>query len=450
MSVRVLFLFTVCILCIYVLLKNNSKLLLLFLILAPFSYFGVNIGIVLTPAKLVAIITLIFWIFSNRGILRRSSLLDKLYVYCLYLILSTLFLSAFWPEYNTFNQGIMYSTSFRGVVQIFLLSIQVIMISVLVQFSARTDVHTVLVQYSWIILLISVYGIYTYIAQLNGLPFSGINRQGLGESGTAISFGFGDKRIFRAYSLTGEPKQLAVDAIIGLVLWYKFYFKLHKRRSYFFQVLIYGTFLLTLYLTYSTAGFIIAIIVIGILALLTRVNTNKLLRQFFAALTVVTIMFSFNSQVFSSIIGLLEYRVTDRIEEESIAGYAEAAALKVISKNPLILITGVGLGGSSFYIRGENKEQYEGYTAAPRGLIGLMLDQGLIGLVLLGRVIYGAFIKLKNIKNKTLSILKWKDLLQSLLILHTILLCTISQWYLFIGLLSLVFVGIDRLTRSNS
>ena len=449
MIFRFLFLLIVGILSTYVLLKNNSKLLLFFLITAPFSYFGVNIGVVLSPAKLIAIITFIFWVFTNRGILVRSSLLDKLYTYYLYLILSTLFLSAFWPEYNTFNQGILYSTSFRGVVQVFLLSIQVIMISVFVKFSIRTDIHAVLVKYSWILLLIIIYGIYTYFAQINDYPFTGINRQGLGESGTAISFGFADTRIFRAYSLTGEPKQLAVDAIIGLVLWYKFYFRLHDRRSLFFQGLVYSAFLSALFLTYSTAGFIIAIIVIGCLLFLTQVNINKLFRQFFAAISVLAIIVLLKMQIFSSIVGLFEYRVNDRLEEESIAGYAEEAALNVISKNPLVMIAGVGLGGSSFYVRAENSEQYAGYTAAPRGIVGLILDQGLIGITLLGRVIFSAYMKLKNIKNRTLSIFKWKDLLRSLLVLQTILLCTISQWYLFIGLFGLVFVGIDRLSREN-
>lgn len=450
MTIKLFFLLGLLILCVRALSTNKGRLLLIFVVFAPFSYFAINLGVVLSPAKFIAIIIFLFWIFSNNGNLVRSSLLNKLYTYWIYLIFSTLFLSSFWPEYNTFNQGVFYTASFRGIVQIFLLTIQVITITIFVQYSTSIDLNRVMTNYCWVLLFICVYGVYIYVAQRFNLPFSGINRQGRGESGTAVSFVFAEGRIFRAYSLTGEPKQLAVDSLIGLVLWYKYYFRLHKNRSYLLQVFVYATFVSSLYLTYSTSGYIIAIFLAGSLLVFSITHLKKLIPQILGVFVVIMALFSSSANLSERIFSIFEHRVNDRLEEQSITGYAEDAALNVLNKYPVFVITGVGLGGSSFYVREENRTQYAGYTAAPRGLIGILLDQGLIGLFLLGRVIYSAYFKVKHIKSETPSIKMWKDLLLSLLISLTIFLVTITHWYLFIGIFSLVFIGIDKLSYDNN
>jgi O-antigen ligase len=47
-----------------------------------------------------------------------------------------------------------------------------------------------------------------------------------------------------------------------------------------------------------------------------------------------------------------------------------------------MLLSGMGLGGSSFYLR-EYTDKYSGFTAAPRGVIGLLADRGIVGFLLL-------------------------------------------------------------------
>ena len=449
MAVRYIFLLVVGTLFIYALYTKKERAFFLYIIAAPLSYFAVNVGVVLSPAKLIAVLFFIHWIFIKKLILPRNEFLKRFYTYFFYLILSTLIFSAFWPEYNTFEQSIFYTASFRGLVQIFLLAIQVVMIAVIVELGPKIDIHRIMILYCWVLLVICGYGLYVYFAQLYSLPFTGVNRQGMGESGTAISFRFSDEIIYRAYSLTGEPKQLAIDAILGLLLWHRFYFEIHRPNSFFVRLIIYSIFISSLFLTYSTSGYIIATLLFFALLTFTNVKKVKILYTFIGAIVGLSLLIPTNDEISSKIIGLMEYRVNDRIEEESIAGYAEDAALSVVMNYPVLAVTGVGLGGSSFYIRKFNRAQYAGYTAAPRGIIGIILDQGIIGIFLLGRAIYYAFKDMNRVKDFSVYTYKWKHLLKSILISFIVFQCTITHWYLFIGLLSIILLGIDNVLHNS-
>lgn len=443
MITKLSFLLIVTLLTIRLILKRSEDILCLFAVVGPLSYFGVNLGFVLSPAKLISIIVLLIWIINGNMKLRGTKFLHPLYTYYAYLLLLTLFASVFWPNYSAFNQGFFYSTGMRGFVQVFLLTLQVIMVSYVNSMSREFSLLRVMYFYRWSLLFISFYGIYIWFAQIQGLPFTGVNRQGLGESGTAISFRLTDQVIFRAYSLTGEPKQLAVDSIIGLIVWID-HFRSNPKYSLVKKIFIYTVFISSLYLTYSSSGYLIIVFVLFTITLVNllskQIDTKSIL--IYLLIFPFFLIIGLKVQLFSPIKNMWDVRVSQRIEEESISGYAEEAAIQAIKDNPIILLTGVGLGGSTFFIRKYNSTKYAGYTAAPRGIIGFVFDQGILGLLLFLRVLY---LPLRHHFGRLLHFGKSNSvIIISLGLLLFILTFTINQWYIFVLMLSLILRDYDE------
>ena len=376
---------------LYALYRKGDAPVLAFVMLAPLSYFAINVGVVLTPAKLMGIVFLLTVLFGG-GYLRRMNnrYLSYFLAYYIYTIFLTLVMTLFWPEQNFAKQGFLYGNTMRGLVSI----AQVFMgLAIVIMILDRvTSAHSLLrVQVTMLLsmALISIYGLYVWLAQRINLPFNPIVRQGglSAEIGRRITTVIDGEYVVRAYSLTGEPKSLSINADLGIVL-SVFTMAVRDRIFRWFggQTGLLVLFFATLYLTLSTAGYIVlpivSLVAAGILVHARRLPGRTLARILALAGVLLIGAVIGGYDILGAIGKMIDTRVTERVGSDGLFTYADVAMVKFWNDWPHYTITGVGLGGSSFYIREYDTESYTGYVAAPRGIIGFIGDKGLIGLFL--------------------------------------------------------------------
>lgn len=391
-SVRLVFIGVTFLATLFALSKRGDLFVLIFIVLAPLNYFSFNVGVVLSPAKLIGIMALVYvivWrdaqaVFGNHYIV-------PFILFIVYGVCITLLMSIAWPDISVEQQGFFYSSSMRGLVQIFQqlmgISIVFLLVSRVIHPITLYRVQVVMLAVS---ALICIYGLYVWYAQQVGLPFNPITRQGgTGSQLDHVIYSLVDGQVLvRAYSLTGEPKALAIFCCMGIVL---SHFTVGRNWCLFRGTaggaVLTGLFLITLYLTLSTAGYLILPILLATAAYLYFVTgllsggvAIRLVTFVVLAVGLATMMAG--SPISEKLVPVLETRVSERLETQGLFTYAETSILRLWSDRPELLVTGVGLGGSSFYVRLYDASSYAGFTAAPRGIIGFVSDQGIIGLAL--------------------------------------------------------------------
>jgi hypothetical protein len=233
-------------------------------------------------------------------------------------------------------------------------------------------------------LIMGLWGLYVFFAQLYGLPFPSINRSdGLGTT-LAITTDLAGAKVPRAYSFSGEPKGLASDMVLAMsiLIFSISAFKVDSFVSKYRYLLIIFCFIV-LALTLSTAGFIQLPIAIGIGLIIVSKFSFKIRISTLKTLLVILLLISSFFYIFADIINsILDERLVGRIAQRGgIGSYADDAMIEAWVNDPLLFLHGAGLGGSNFYIREINPDQYAGKVAAPRGIIGFIGDKGLIGLI---------------------------------------------------------------------
>jgi len=383
--------------------KRKDMPALVFVALSPMTYFAQSFGLVLTPAKLLGLIFLGV-LFFKPGLIKisKNKYFSNFKYYYIYTIYLTIIMSLFWPEFNASSQNFLYGNTMRGLVQIFQTFMGLAIIIVLM--NSLTTIHSLFrVQVVMLLSMVSVsiYGLYVWFAQRSGLPFNPITRQGgtASKDYNAVQTIIDGVQVVRAYSITGEPKLLAVNACFGVILTY--FTRAHQIRflkgikgEIFLMVL----FLVTLYLTFSTAGYIILPIVIfvaiAVQFMVGQLNGDMIGRVLAFFVLMMIAAFLADIDIIGKIVSLFEDRVETRINESGIFTFAEAAMVNFWEDNPVYTISGTGLGGSSFYVRVYNTGAYEGYTAAPRGIVGFIGDKGVIGLLLFLLAVYKSTIPL--------------------------------------------------------
>lgn len=382
---------------VYAFKKRGDMLALAFVVLSPLSYFSQSVGIVLSPAKFLGLIFLGF-IFLRPSMtnVRVNKYFNYFKYYYIYIIYITMVMTFLWPEASVSEQNFMYGNSMRGIVQIFQvfmgLAIVVVMMNGLTSIRSMFRVQVAML---FSMVFLAIYGLYVWFAQRTGLPFNPITRSGgvYSELNKVISTTIDGVSNARAYSLSGEPKSLAVNACFGVILTF---FTTSNQVRYLNgtkgELLLLSLFLITLYLTLSTAGFIILpLIVFVAIAIQIRVgqfNINMMVRLFAFIIFMIAASFFGNVDIIERIGSIYELRVETRLNDDGMFTYADAAMIKFWSDSPLHTISGVGLGGSSFYVREYDTYSYAGFTAAPRGMVGFVGDKGFIGLFLFGLAIY--------------------------------------------------------------
>ena len=380
--------------------KRAKSVGLFFALVGPYAYFGANLGFVLTPAKLIGIVALVAISLKKHLRIYNSGSKESYFVlYFIYIAFLTVVMANFWPSFDDNSQGFFYSNTGRWGVQLFqqLFGISIVLIMVR-NIKSWNDVDKLLSITLLSMLVMGIIGLYIYFAQRFGLPFPRIARaEGLGAGHEdIISTKIFDLTVVRAYSLSGEPKGLASDMVLGLTI---LLFVPLKNKSFLVRRLrhfpIFVLMLLTLFFTYSTAGYImfpIAFLVSSLIVVVTRVESAKVAYtiSFGITLLVIVMVSDFGTQFSQTIL----YRLINRVGESGLNTYAEDGIAAVWQNSPISLFFGTGLGGSNFYIRELNPYTFFGKIAAPRGIYGFLGDKGLVGLAL---YLFGCFICLRVI-----------------------------------------------------
>jgi hypothetical protein len=353
-----------------------------------YDYFTTNLGFVLDAGKLLGIICACY-IVLHPQILKNPSVrfLRRTWLpYWIYCIGITVVMVPFWPEASGGASGMLYTT-LRWFVQLVTMGLGfcvAIVIAGITTSTARLHESTRILVFSAVIL--AVVGLYQFVAYPRGLPINTIARQG-GLVNTIAASKVDGERTFRPYSLAGEPKGFATSLCIPLVLLFFFGNRAEVMpfKKWLRIPLLVG-FGVAMFLTLSTAGFLIITIVI-ITAMIAmahiRVGLSKAIRNSISAAVVgsVAVLVMSADSVIDRVETVYQSRVEERVQTDLFT-YGELGVFDLWRDSPGHFVTGVGRGGSSFYIR-QYRDDYAGYTAAARGIVGEMADIGLIGAVLL-------------------------------------------------------------------
>lgn len=409
--------------------------IILFLFFAPFSYFGQNIGVVVEPSKLMAMLFAAY-IFFNHQILNvwKYKYLFIFFPLYIYLLLSTVFISPMWPSGDNSQQGVMYSGVLRGYTQLIQIFLGLSIVTLFVYSIDSIDsILRSIKSIMFSLFTLCVYGLYVWTAQMTGLPFNPINRQGGGgAAGHVISESVDGIKLIRAYSFSGEPKQLASQAALGLAMLASgFRTHLYQSRN-LYTVVSFLVFSGALFLTFSTAGYLLLpamlIVPAGIILLKGSIRRRSVLLLGAAGLLLVFAPVYFAEAYLDQLIVIFNARIFDRLSEYGLFTYAEQAVLEIWRSAPYLSVTGVGLGGSTFFIREFDAESYAGFVAAPRGVIGFIADRGLIGLTLFLVPLLICYYKMIRVAKSVPAhaYVYYFTLVASLL--HVVMLFTTGQW----------------------
>lgn len=353
-----------------------------------YDYFTTNLGFVLDSGKLLGIICACYIVLRPQTLnspavrfLQRTWL--PYYMYCVGV---TFVMMPFWPEVDGGATGILY-TSLRWVVQIVTMSLGFCVAIVVASVVTSTErLHSTTRIYIFSALILTIVGLYQYVAYPRGLPINTIARQGGLHSTTAASRIDGE-RTFRPYSLAGEPKGFATSLCIPLILLFLVGNRSDVapfRRSLRIPALICVS--VAVFLTLSTAGFLIVglALVAAVIALAhIHVELGRAVRNMLSlsAIAISVALFLNADSVFERVQTIYRIRVHERVQSE-VFTYGELGMFAFWQDSPAFFVTGVGRGGSAFYIR-QYRDEYAGYTAVARGIIGELADIGLMGNILL-------------------------------------------------------------------
>lgn len=392
--IRTVVLLIVILFTIYALRRRGEMPAVIFIVFGPMAYFSQYVGVVLSPAKLIGLLFLIFVLFDSKLMfICKNKYLQRFLSYYVYTIILTIIMGFFWPDHSAWATSFMYGNIMRGYVQIAQIFMGLaIIVMIIDSIKSVNSFYTIQFALLATMAFLSVYGVYVWFAQSTGLLYNPINRVGgaYTDLNQVIITTVDAMHVIRAYSFSGEPKSLAVDASMGIILTYFTVVWKHRIfRMFGGQIGLTALFFVTIYLTYSTAGYLIFPLIFMVafgakyyVSRITKVTITKVTqRLFFFGIILITVAFVFRLDLYNKVAVMLGDRLVTRISQDAgMFTYAESAMFKFWADRPELILTGVGLGGSAFYIREFDTKSYEGFTAAPRGIVGFVGDRGFIGL----------------------------------------------------------------------
>lgn len=403
--------------------KNRTSLGLMFVVLGTLTYFTAGLGVVLDPAKGLALIALASLLMRPLKLPAggRTSLFYFL-PWAGYVAVLTMVRPATLGADQLGTTGFAYQNGPRAAVQLIQFT-GGLAVAAHIQAFLTDPIRLANTLKNWhrALIAVAVIGVYTWIAQQAGLPRPTIGRGG--ETAYAqdyiISTVVNGRSMPRAYSVSGEPKALASDCVLAIAVGFAaFSLKGARTSTARPPVLASLTALITLVLTLSTAGYAFALLAVPGYAVL----SHKALRSSGRTAPIyMALGLTLAGYALSTTSGLLESRTVDRVRNEGAFTVADSGILKHWETTPLDAVVGVGLGGANFVIR-KHRQIDHNLIVAPRGLLGIIADTGLTGFLLL---VLG-FIRCARDTRK------WQgnSHLVGLIYIMAVALFTFSNWYL--------------------
>lgn len=215
-------------------------------------------------------------------------------------------------------------------------------------------------------------GFYQVLAAVKGLPWlppDTLTRLSGAEGG---QFQIQNSDLYRLSGLAGEPKHAAAGIVFALVLLLCLPVKGKTWKIPFLAV--------ALLLTFSTSGWL----VFALIYLLYLISRRKILQLSIAAGLVFLV--SMATQVSSTTAFIVQTRIAQRIADPEFFEPKDAAIVEIAEHNPQLFLTGAGAGGSDFFVMRSIKTsmlEKNGTVSATYLLTGTLGDYGIVGAGLL-------------------------------------------------------------------
>lgn len=356
-------------------------------IVCPMAYFSSYVGFQLSPDKVIGLMLIMrYFVYGSEKELSSimSVSLRKFVPFFAYVTFITMLLFPIWPNTDAMR-GFLYGPGRILSVMTTLTVGLALMITFYNETRTDRGLQLMLRCTFWMVVGVSLHGIYQWIAMRSGLPAIGMSRAFGGLSSTA-TFRHEGESVYRAFSVVGEPKGLASTASLGMLL--LFFSPAHILMGKFSWMKIPAIIIMltAFILTFSTAGFLI--LPMGFVACLFFLVRSKQCN--FGSMAIVALLvplllpfaFSYIQDTDSDFQSMFESRTVDRLEKSGILTPIDQAVLELWQDDPALLVTGCGRGGHSFFIR-RYTDAYPGYIIYARGALGLTADYGLIGMSML-------------------------------------------------------------------
>ena len=233
--------------------------------------------------------------------------------------------------------------------------------------------------------MVAAYGVYQIIGYYNDWPVMTIHRAETGMSGGYAFFAIGSLTIFRVGSFVGEPKVAAGFLLPSIILIMFARSTVNVRlRSWLTSVPILVLHVVAFILTFATSSIFGLFLSLPILAYaLWRIPGRLRLDKFLIAFLVICIGLGtaialgggrdIANDVFRA-------RITERVQSMD---DPEQAAVEFLTDHPRALLTGIGWGNASFYLRPYfDPHYYLPLTVSLNsGYLQVLLEGGLLALL---------------------------------------------------------------------
>ncbi len=232
--------------------------------------------------------------------------------------------------------------------------------------------------------IVAAYGVYQFIGYYAGLPILSIYRAQAGLNNYGL-FKIGSLTIFRVGSFVGEPKYAARVLFPSLlILVCSRVFPMPELKSWLTSIPVFVLHAVVFILTFATSSFFALALTIPVIAAILAVypGRRKLSGVASVALGIglaAAVLVGYAGSKLSS--EVVAARVTKRVGS---IPPPEKAALEFLQRNPDYLLSGIGLGNASFYLRPYFDPTYHGRPltiALHSSYLNFVLEGGIFTLV---------------------------------------------------------------------
>ena len=366
---------------------------------APLGYFSVWTFGTWEPHLLCGAILIAWPLFARQAQVPGVSLRGHPLVWFVaYVLAATVIGSQFWPYDAIMGRSIAYSV----------LRAPVRMIGFFIMIGGAWRIGEAMSQpgafrqarATWLFVgaMLCLYGVYQWQAYAHSLPMTGIRRPATdatfedgGEQFAAYSMD--GTYVFRPCSLIGEPKHLGSLCVFWLLIIVAEMFGGQRREIVWPAALLVP---LALWLTASTSAWVSAALATCwsgyVIFKIRRLETGGILFILAVLFLMVVLLPILPARTLSQIDDVFRLRVVQRLEDP-LNDLPEVLTKDVFYERPALMITGTGLGGISFYIA--NAIGGSPVVLFPNnGVLGLLSDCGLIGVLLLLIVLRPALLRI--------------------------------------------------------
>jgi O-antigen ligase len=401
--------------------KKNYTAFDVLIFITPMTHLYLNIGLNLFASQvflLVLVLLLIVKILNKKRV-KISFHNNFLLFYIAYVIVSTLIItSVFVPSFMDVGGGFLRQEGrFISQIIFLLLSFSIVIVAMNYIKNMEDVMRSIKIFLQSLVLLVVLGWIQYFIFNLTQVDIFplGLNEEGENISGISVIL---DQIMFRMNSLCIEPKSLASQLAVGVMVLHAFNY--YGIRFFKYDLWIKIAFVITIFSTLSTSGMVMLPLLYIIYKLIHFLHKQKMTKKSIViVLILISVIFYYIFVNFELILSILDERILSRdIANEDYDGVVKNFLLD----NLQYIFFGTGIGNvhnfSYPYIPSWGEHYMSGVIfVAKSGYLRILSENGLVGFILFSLSNVYIYLKLKYLiqkeKNKnTRAILKaLKDIL---------------------------------------